>query len=420
MKLFQLLPKKLYDFACNLPRGPAGPAHGERRTKRAASVANTPQSTETQGMGTGVRRNAPNGEAPRPLRSFVSSWRRSVTGARESRYTIVMNAYPELRLRRVRRTAGIRALFDLEIPGPAKWCWPMFVVPGTGIKEEIASMPGQFHWSVDRVCEAVEPVVRQGIGSVLLFGQTDRPKDNGGSSAWDDRGVVQQAVRALKRAFPGLTVMTDVCLCAYTSHGHCAPLRPDGSIDNDAACDCLAKVALSHAAAGADVVAPSAMMDGQIAAIRAALAENAFDDTLLMAYSTKFASACYGPFRDAEGSAPQPFPGAPTDRKGYQASFANPRNALLESALDEQEGADILMVKPALFYTDMIAAVKARTLLPVAAYNVSGEYSMLIATARAGWGDLRELVRESTLALTRAGTDLIISYWANRYDELLA
>ena len=326
-------------------------------------------------MGTIVRRNAPNGEAPRPLRSFVSSWRRSVTGARESRYTIVMNAYPELRLRRVRRTAGIRAMFDLEIPGPAKWCWPMFVVPGTGIKEEIASMPGQFHWSVDRVCEAVEPVVRQGIGSVLLFGQTDRPKDNGGSSAWDDRGVVQQAVRALKRAFPGLTVMTDVC---------------------------------------------SAMMDGQIAAIRAALAENAFDDTLLMAYSTKFASACYGPFRDAEGSAPQPFPGAPTDRKGYQASFANPRNALLESALDEQEGADILMVKPALFYTDMIAAVKARTLLPVAAYNVSGEYSMLIATARAGWGDLRELVRESTLALTRAGTDLIISYWANRYDELLA
>ena len=307
----------------------------------------------------------------------------------ESRYTIGMNAYPELRLRRVRRTAGIRAMFDLEIPGPAKWCWPMFVVPGTGIKEEIASMPGQFHWSVDRVCEAVEPVVRQGVVSVLLFGQTDRPKDNGGSSAWDERGVVQQAVRALKRAFPELTVMTDVCLCAYTSHGHCAPLRPDGSIDNDAACDCLAKVALSHAAAGADVVAPSAMMDGQIAAIRAALAENAFDDTLLMAYSTKFASACYGPFRDAEGSAPQPFPGAPADRKGYQASFANPRNALLESALDEQEGADILMVKPALFYTDMIAAVKARTLLPVAAYNVSGEYAMLIATARAGWGDGR-------------------------------
>ena len=293
----------------------------------------------------------------------------------------------------------------------------MFVVPGKGLKEEIASMPGQFRWSVDRVCEAVEPVARQGVGAVLLFGQTDRPKDNGGSAAWDDHAPVQEAVRVLKRAFPQLTVMTDVCLCAYTNHGHCAPLRPDGALDNDAGCACLAKVALSHAAAGADVVAPSAMMDGQIAAIRGALREEGFEETLLMAYSTKFCSACYGPFRDAEGSAPQAVPGAPADRKGYQASFANPRNALLESALDEQEGADILMVKPALFYLDMIREVRARTLLPVAAYNVSGEYSMLIATARAGWGDLGDLVRESTMALTRAGTDFIISYWASRYAE---
>ena len=328
-----------------------------------------------------------------------------------------MNGFPDLRLRRVRRTAGIRALFDLEIPAPSKWCWPMFVVPGHGIKDEIASMPGQFRWSVDRVEEAVAPVVAQGIGAVLLFGQTDHTKDNGGSGAWDECGVVQQAVRVLKRAFPQLVVMTDVCLCAYTAHGHCAPLRPDGSLDNDAACECLAKTALSHAAAGADVVAPSAMMDGQIAAIRAALSENDFQDTLLMAYSTKFASACYGPFRDAEGSAPQPVPGAPTDRKGYQASFANPRNALLESVLDEQEGADILMVKPALFYLDMIQKVREQTLLPVAAYNVSGEYAMLIATARQGWGDLGDLVRESTTAIARAGTDLIISYWASRYTE---
>ncbi len=317
----------------------------------------------------------------------------------------------------MRRTAGIRAMFDSEIPGPAKWCWPTFVVPGKGIREEIASMPGQCRWSADRIAEAVEPVVRQGVGSVLLFGQTDRPKDNGGSAAWDDHGAVQEAVRRLKRAFPELTVMTDVCLCAYTRHGHCAPLRPDGSLDNDAACECLAKVALSHAAAGADVVAPSAMMDGQIAAIRAALAENGFDDTLLMAYSTKFASACYGPFRDAEGSAPQAVPGAPADRKGYQASYANPRNGLLESALDEREGADLLMVKPALFYLDMIQGVRARTLLPVAAYNVSGEYSMLIATARQGWGDLGDLVRESSAAIARAGADLIISYWASRYAE---
>ena len=317
----------------------------------------------------------------------------------------------------MRRTAGIRAMFDLEIPGPAKWCWPMFVVPGRGIKDEIAAMPGQFRWSVDRVVEAVEPVVRQGVGSVLLFGQTDRPKDNGGSAAWAEHGAVQEAVRALKRAFPQLTVMTDVCLCAYTHHGHCAPLRPDGSPDNDAACECLAKVALSHAAAGADVVAPSAMMDGQIAAIRAALAENGFDDTLLMAYSTKFASACYGPFRDAEGSAPQAVPGAPTDRKGYQASYANPRNGLLESVLDEREGADLLMVKPALFYLDVIQSLRARTLLPVAAYNVSGEYSMLLATARQGWGDLGDLVRESTAAIVRAGADLLISYWACHYED---
>ena len=328
-----------------------------------------------------------------------------------------MNAFPDLRLRRTRRTPGIRALFDTPAPPPAKWCWPTFVIPGSGRCEPIASMPGQNRWSADRIAEAVEPVVRQGVGSVLLFGQSDRPKDNGGSPAWDDRGPVQEAVRALKRAFPDLTVFADVCLCAYTHHGHCAPLRPDGSLDNDAACACLAKVALSHAAAGADGVAPSAMMDGQVAAIRAALAENGFDDTLLMAYSTKFASACYGPFREAEGSAPQSVPGMPSDRKGYQASFANPRNALLESVLDEAEGADILMVKPALFYLDMIRAVRERTLLPVAAYNVSGEYAMLVATARQGWGDLGDLVRESTAAMARAGTDLFISYWANRYAE---
>lgn len=326
-------------------------------------------------------------------------------------------SYPDLRLSRLRRTAGIRALFDQEIPSPAKWCWPMFIVPGKNKKEAISSLPLQYRWSVDRLCEALDPVAAQGIGSVLLFGQTDREKDNGGSAAWDDHGCVQEAVRLIKRAYPDLTVMTDVCLCAYTRHGHCAPLRPDGSLDNDAACACLARTALSHAAAGADVVAPSAMMDGQIAAIREALSENEFQQTLLMAYSTKFASACYGPFREAEGSAPQTVPGMPGDRKSYQASPANPRNALLESVLDEREGADILMVKPALFYLDMIRAVREQTLLPVAAYNVSGEYAMLIATAERGWGDLGDLVRESTHALTRAGTDLFISYWASRYTE---
>ena len=332
-------------------------------------------------------------------------------------YNCRMNTYPDLRLSRLRKTEGIRAMFDLEVPSPAKWCWPTFVVPGANIREEISSMPGQFRYSPDTLLKGVEAVVNQGIGSVLLFGQTDHPKDNGGSQAWNDAGAVQQAVRLLKREFPQLTIMTDVCLCAYTDHGHCAPLRPDGSLDHDAACLCLAKTALSHAAAGADVVAPSAMMDGQIAAIRSALTENAFQNTLLMAYSTKFASACYGPFRDAEGSAPRARPGMPSDRKSYQASYANPRNALMESILDEAEGADILMVKPALFYLDMIRAVREKTLLPVAAYNVSGEYAMLIATAERGWGDLGDLVRESTMSIVRAGSDLIISYWASQYQR---
>lgn len=328
------------------------------------------------------------------------------------------NTFPDFRLRRTRRTPALRAMFDLDIPSPSKWCWPTFVVPGQRIKEEIPSMPGQYRYSVDQLIPAVEAVVKQGIGSILLFGQHDHAKDNGGSGAWDEYGPVQVAVRLLKRTFPDLIVMTDVCLCAYTTHGHCAPLRPNGSLDNDAGCECLAKVALSHAAAGADIVAPSAMMDGQVAAIRTALSEQQFDDTLLMAYSTKFCSGCYGPFRDAEQSSPQAIPGMTSDRKTYQASYGNPRNALMESILDEQEGADILMVKPALFYLDMIHAVKAQTLLPIATYNVSGEYAMLIATAERGWGDLRELVRESTLAMTRAGADIIISYWASRYNEM--
>ena len=326
--------------------------------------------------------------------------------------------FPELRLRRMRRTEGIRALFDID-PLPARrWCWPTFVVPGTGVEREIPSMPGQYNYSVDRLIPAVERVIRQGIGSVMVFGQADAPKDNGGSAAWCSHAPVQEAVRALKRAFPDLTVWTDVCLCAYTAHGHCAPLRPDGTPDNDAGCMALAKVALSHAEAGADGVAPSAMMDGQVRAIRSALDEAGFEERLLMAYSAKFASALYGPFRDAEGSAPVAVPGAPTDRRGYQASYANPDSAMLELVQDEAEGADILMVKPALFYLDMLRRAKERTLLPVAAYNVSGEYAMIHATARQGWGDLDDLARESLLALTRAGADLIISYWAPFYGRL--
>lgn len=321
--------------------------------------------------------------------------------------------FPDVRLRRLRRTPAVRRLFDVAVPPPSKFIWPVFVVEGDRRCEPIASMPGQSRMSVDTLLRALEPVAAQGVGGVLLFGQTEGEKDAGGSGAYDERGVVQRAVPAIKRAFPDLVVMTDVCLCAYTAHGHCGPLDRQGQVDNDAAVGLLARVAVSHAAAGADVVAPSAMMDGQVAAIRAALDENALEQTLLMAYSTKFASAMYGPFRDAENSAP-----SSGDRKAYQASYGNLRAALRESDFDEEEGADLLMVKPALFYLDVLAKLRERTALPVAAYNVSGEYSMLIAAAERGWGDLNGMVRESLMALDRAGADLFLSYWAPRYREI--
>ena len=321
--------------------------------------------------------------------------------------------FPEVRLRRLRRTPAIRRMLDAPVPPPSKFVWPVFVVEGEKRCEPIASMPGQNRMSVDELLRALEPVAEQGVGGVLLFGQTEGVKDAGGSGAFDERGIVQRAIPAIKRAFPDLVVMTDVCLCAYTEHGHCGPLDRHGQVDNDAAVGLLARVAVSHAAAGADVVAPSAMMDGQVAAIRAALEENAFEQTLLMAYSTKFASSMYGPFRDAENSAP-----SSGDRKGYQASYRNLRAALRESDFDEDEGADILMVKPALFYLDVLSKLRERTELPVAAYNVSGEYSMLIAAAERGWGDLNGMVRESLMALERAGADLLLSYWTPRYREI--
>ena len=321
--------------------------------------------------------------------------------------------FPDVRLRRLRRSSAIRRLFDAPSPSPAKFVWPLFVVEGERRCEPIDSMPGQNRMSVDVLLRELEPVAEQGIGGVLLFGQTEGAKDAGGSGAFDDRGVVQRAVPAIKRAFPELVVMTDVCLCAYTEHGHCGPLDRHGQVDNDAANGLLARVAVSHAVAGADVVAPSAMMDGQVRCIREALTENGLEQTLLMAYSTKFASSLYGPFRDAENSAP-----SAGDRKGYQASWGNPRAALRESEFDEEEGADILMVKPAFFYLDVLAEVRRRTDLPVAAYNVSGEYSMIHATAARGWGDLHDMARESLAAIERAGADLLLSYWAPFYREL--
>jgi len=305
-------------------------------------------------------------------------------------------------------------MFDKALPGPEKFMWPVFVKEGKGVCEPIEAMPGQCRMSPDRLVKEAARVVDMGIGSILVFGLAGiGQKDGAGTFAYDDNGAVQKAVRLLRREYQDLVIATDVCVCAYTTHGHCGPLTADGDVDNDAANEILARMAVSHAASGADIVAPSAMMDGQVTAIRSALDEADFKQTLLMSYSTKFASSMYGPFREAEQSAPQK-----GDRRGYQASYGDLRQALRESDLDEAEGADILMVKPALFYLDVIARLRDRTDLPLAAYNVSGEYSMLIAAAERGWGDLPAMVRESVAALSRAGTDLIISYWASRYDEI--
>ncbi len=327
-----------------------------------------------------------------------------------------MAGYPEVRLRRLRRTAAIRDMFAMPQPGPEKFIWPVFVVPGVGRREAIASMPGQFRLSADELVKELAPVVASGVKSVLLFGQHEgEGKDECGTPAADPHGAVQRAIPVLRRAYPDLVILTDVCLCAYTAHGHCGPHDPDGDIDNDAACEMLARVAVSHARAGADGVAPSAMMDGQVAAIRQALDDEGFKKTLLIAYSTKFASQMYGPFRDAENSAPSQ--GA---RQGYQASYRDPRTALRESAFDEAEGADALMVKPALFYLDLIREVSRRSLLPVMAYNVSGEYSMIHAAAEKGYCDLYATARESLTAIFRAGATQVISYWAPFYGKIFA
>jgi len=322
--------------------------------------------------------------------------------------------FPEVRLRRLRQNASIRRMIDAPLPGPEKFMWPTFVIDGQDKREEIESMPGQCRLSIDQLLKDLEPLVESGIGSVLLFGLAEEAqKDFQGSEAYNDNGTVQRAIRAVKKEFPDLVVAADACVCAYTDHGHCGPLTETGAVDNDLAIANLAKICVSHAAAGADIVAPSAMMDGQIQAIRAGLEANDFKDTVLMSYSTKFASSMYGPFRDAEKSKP-----GQGDRKGYQASWGDLRSALRESEFDEAEGADMLMIKPSIFYLDILAKMREATDLPLAAYNVSGEYSMLHATAQRGWGDLKGMVQESTQALVRAGADILISYWANQYNEL--
>ncbi len=290
--------------------------------------------------------------------------------------------------------------------------YPLFVMPGKDIKNPVRSMPGVFQFSVDQLLEELKSVVRLKIPGIILFG-LPQEKDERGSEAHSQTGVVQEAVRAIKDKYPELVVITDVCLCEYTSHGHCGILHGQ-EVDNDSTLDVLAKVAVSHARAGADIVAPSDMMDGRVGAIRHALDESGFDQVAIMAYSAKYCSAFYGPFRDAADSAPQ-F----GDRRSYQMDMANTDEALREVDLDIDEGADMVMVKPALAYLDVIYRVKTEFERPVAAYNVSGEYSMIKAAAAQGWLDEKRVMMETLMAIRRAGASLILTYFAKDAAEIL-
>jgi len=312
---------------------------------------------------------------------------------------------PFRRIRRLRSNEALRGLISETRLSAEDFVYPLFVVHGTGARNAIPSMPGQAQLSVDQLPAEAQELRALGIPAVLLFG-IPASKDEQASEAYAADGIVQQAVRALKQADPALLVITDVCLCEYTSHGHCGIVR-DGDVDNDATLPLLAQTALSHAQAGADMVAPSAMMDGQVAAIRQALDENGFAQTPIMAYAAKYASAFYGPFREAAESAPQ-F----GDRCGYQMDPANAREALREIESDVAEGADIVMVKPALAYLDVLARARQRFDLPLAAYNVSGEYAMIKAAAANGWLDERRVVLEVLTAIKRAGADVVITYHA--------
>ena len=315
-------------------------------------------------------------------------------------------AFPATRLRRLRASIPIRELVRETELSVRHLVYPMFVVAGLEGRTPIASMPGIDHLSIGAAVEEAGEAAALGIPAVLLFG-LPASKDAEGSGAWDDEGIVQLATRAIKAAHPDLMVITDLCLCEYTSHGHCGVLRDDGVVDNDQSLELLARAAVSQAEAGADAVAPSDMMDGRVGALRAALDEHGLDETPIIAYSAKFASAFYGPFREAADSAPQS-----GDRRGYQMDPANALEAEREALLDAAEGADVVMVKPALPYLDVIRRVKERTRMPVAAYNVSGEYAMIKAAAAAGLLDERAAVLEALTGIRRAGADIIFTYHA--------
>jgi porphobilinogen synthase len=322
-------------------------------------------------------------------------------------------AFPVQRLRRLRQQEGLRRMVRETALSPADFIAPFFVVEGRGRREPIASMPGQYRLSIDLLIEEAAEVKALGVPAVILFG-IPAQKDEQGSAGLDPNGIVQRAVRAIKEKVPGLIVVTDVCIDEYTSHGHCGIVR-DGKICNDETLDCLRIMARTHAEAGADMVAPSDMMDGRVAAIRDELDRAGFPDVPIMAYAAKFASCFYAPFRDAAFSSPQ-F----GDRQSYQMDPGNRREALREIELDVEEGADIVMVKPALPYLDVIAAARSRTLLPIAAYQVSGEYSMIKAAAQAGWLDESRAILESLVAIKRAGADMILTYFAKDAVRLLS
>jgi porphobilinogen synthase len=311
-----------------------------------------------------------------------------------------------IRTRRLRGSEALRGLVRETRLSPQEFVYPLFVCHGEGVREEIASMPGQYHLSLDRLEREAEELRSLGIPAVLLFG-LPASKDEDGTEGYDPDGIVQQAVRVLKEATPGLVVITDVCMCEYTSHGHCGIVTPKGEVDNDATLPLLARTAVTHAHAGADLVAPSDMMDGRVAAIRQALDEAGFGQAPIMSYAAKQASAFYGPFRVAAESAPQ-F----GDRRGYQMDAANAREALREIEVDIAEGADVVMVKPALPNLDIIARAREKFDLPIAAYNVSGEYAMVKAAAAAGYLDERQATLEVLTAIKRAGAGTIITYHA--------
>ena len=316
-----------------------------------------------------------------------------------------MVSFPDLRLRRVRQLEPVRRLVRETSLSPSAFIYPMFVTHGQGVKEAIEPMPGCYHFSIDALVEEVGEAAELGIPGVLLFG-LPAEKDPLGLEGYDPEGIIQEAVRAIKHEVPGMMVTTDVCMCEYTDHGHCGVID-NGRVDNDATLELLARTAVTHAQAGADLIAPSAMMDGQVKAIRDALNDNGYIDTPIMGYAAKYASAFYGPFRVAAGSTPQ-F----GDRRTYQMDPANARMAMREIESDIAEGADIVMVKPALAYLDVIRQAKERFDHPLAAYNVSGEYSMVKAASQQGWIDEKPVTTELLTSIKRAGADIILSYHA--------